>query len=548
MKIYNILFMACLVAGGATSCTDQLDIDQHGALTYDSYYTTDEQIQAGQAECYNQVLSMGLGSYTNKALLDGDFWCGGGSRGDNGSMEQLNEYRFSSDHAYILSWFQGYYTAISRCNLVIDKGSQMNSEAAQKAIADARVLRALMYFELASMWGTVPLVEHEISQTEAKIGNTEMSTLWKFMETDLTEAINSGKLFEKTSVDSNDADKWRVSKQFAQALLGKVYLWSGDKASAAKQFDAVINSGKYALYGGVGRPATERYENVIQNRAKFNCESLFESCQANDPNNVVYTYATHGCMLRWRSSNFTNTYMVINDFSTNATGDAVDKNYFSFFSGQDYGFYNPTSSLVQAFDDNGDTYRKGQTMKSIDWIQQNLAIYLTGNLYGVEDYLMWKWRAGVDTQNWGGYGAMTYTNDYRWMRLAEVYLLAAEAYIGIDQTKADAYLNKVRERAQLGTKTATLEAVQLEKRCELCGEGVRYQDIQRWGIAKDLLAKMGEKIPTRTPSGVTWDTTANNDPNKYGYKDKHRLLPFPYKECQMNNALTQNDGWGDTSN
>lgn len=537
--------MACMVAASvATSCTDLLEIDQHGSQKYDEYYQTDEQIEAAVAECYQQALNMGLGSFTNKALLDGDFWCGGGQRGDNGGFEQMNEYRYSADLGTILSWFQGYYTGINRCNTVLDKCAENTSSVAKRACAEARVIRGLMYFELASMWGTVPLVDHVlIDSSDAAIGNTDMPTLWKFIQDDLTTAINSGVLFEKKDADDSSADKWRVSKQFAQALLGKAYLWAGNKADAAKCFEDVITSNKYALYGGEDRPVTEEYQNVIQNRAKFNCESLFESSQGNDPNNFGFT--TAGCMLRWRSGNFTNTWMVVNSMDMNAVGPAIDTNYWSYFSGQDYGFYNPTGALVAAFDANGDTYRKEQTIKSVDWVCQNLGFILSGNLYGVEDYLMWKWRAGVDTQNWGGYGAMSYTNNYRWMRLAEVYLLAAEAYLEIDPDKAANYLNKVRRRAKLADKgNITLADIQLEKQCELCGEGVRFQDIQRWGLGSQLLSKMGEKIPTRSAAGIAWDTKANNDPSKYGYKTgKHELLPMPFKEIQMNKNLKQNPGW-----
>lgn len=125
------------------------------------------------------------------------------------------------------------------------------------------------------------------------------------------------------------------------------------------------------------------------------------------------------------------------------------------------------------------------------------------------------------------------------------HLLAAEANLESDNAKATEYLNVVRRRAQLADKgSITLADIQLEKQCELCGEGVRFQDIQRWGIAKDLLAKMGEKIPTRSAGGIEWDTKANNDPSKYGYKTgKHELLPMPFKEIQMNSALKQNPGW-----
>ncbi|MBR5717103.1 MAG: RagB/SusD family nutrient uptake outer membrane protein [Bacteroidales bacterium] len=539
MKLnYKSMLLACLVMGGTTACTDNLEIDQHGVQNYETYYDTDEQIEAGVVECYQQALSMGLGSFTNKAVLDGDFWCGGGQRGDNGGLEQLNEYRFSADHSTILSWFSGYYTGINRCNIILDRVPEGKSSVGDRARAEAKVFRGLFYFELASMWGDVPCFDHVLAPSEYAQPNVPRSEIYKFIQKDLSEAISSGKLYEKRSIEG-DADQWRVSKAFAQALLGKAYLWDGDAASAGAQFDQVLSNKNYALYGGPGRPADERYENVIQNRAKNNCESIFESQQCNDPSNWIIAFT--GCMLRWRAQYF--------DFSGFHYGNDVDHTLSSYYSGQDYGFYNPQSTLYEDFVklEGKDGLRLCQTLKTSAQLEEELGLKISGIFYGVEDLFMWKWRSGSDTQNPGGYAPMSYTNNYRWMRLAEVYLLGAEAYVQSNNAKATEYLNCVRRRAgEPDLASCTLADIQIEKRCELCGEGVRYQDIQRWGIAKDILAKQGEKIPSTGPDGIIWDTKANNDPSKYGYKTgKHELLPIPFKEVQMNENIKQNPGWGE---
>ena len=533
------MLLACLVMGGTTACTDNLEIDQHGVLNYETYYDTDEQIEAGIVECYQQALSIGLSSFTLKALLDGDFWCGGGQRGDNGGYEQLNEYRFSADLGAIQTWFSGYYTGINRANTILDLVPEGKSSVGDRARAEAKVFRGLFYFELASMWGDVPCFDHVLAREEYAQPNVSRNEIYKFVQKDLTEAINSGKLYEKKSIEG-DADQWRVSKAFAQALLGKAYLWDGDAAQAGAQFDQVLSNTNYALYGGPGRPDTERYENVIQNRAKNNCESLFESQQGNDASNFIFNLT--GCMLRWRASYFDFSGFIADPFWAD-----VDHIQLSYQSGQDYGFYNPTGTLYADFvkleGENG--LRLTQTMKTSAQIEQELGLKISGIFYGVEDLFMWKWRAGYDTQNWGGYGPMAYTNNYRWMRLAEVYLLAAEAFVTSNNSKATEYLNCVRRRAgEPDLASCTLADIQIEKRCELCGEGVRYQDIQRWGIAKDLLAKQGEKIPSTTKDGVIWDTKSNNDPSKYGYKTgKHEFLPIPFKEIKMNENIKQNPGW-----
>ena len=538
-RYYKTMLLACLVMGGTTACTDNLEIDQHGVLNYETYYDTDEQIEAGIVECYQQALSIGLSSFTLKALLDGDFWCGGGQRGDNGGYEQLNEYRFSADLGAIQTWFSGYYTGINRANTILDLVPEGKSSVGDRARAEAKVFRGLFYFELASMWGDVPCFDHVLAREEYAQPNVSRNEIYKFVQKDLTEAINSGKLYEKKSIEG-DADQWRVSKAFAQALLGKAYLWDGDAAQAGAQFDQVLSNTNYALYGGPGRPDTERYENVIQNRAKNNCESLFESQQGNDASNFIFNLT--GCMLRWRASYFDFSGFIADPFWAD-----VDHIQLSYQSGQDYGFYNPTGTLYADFvkleGENG--LRLTQTMKTSAQIEQELGLKISGIFYGVEDLFMWKWRAGYDTQNWGGYGPMAYTNNYRWMRLAEVYLLAAEAFVQSNNGKATEYLNCVRRRAgEPDLASCTLADIQIEKRCELCGEGVRYQDIQRWGIAKDLLAKQGEKIPSTTKDGVIWDTKSNNDPSKYGYKTgKHEFLPIPFKEVKMNENIKQNPGW-----
>ena len=258
MKLnHKSLLLACLVIGGTTACTDNLEIDQHGVQNYETYYDTDEQIEAGIVECYQQALSIGLGSFTNKALLDGDFWCGGGQRGDNGGFEQMNEYRFSADLGAILSWFQGLYTGINRCNIILDRVPEGKSTVGDRARAEAKVFRGLFYFELASMWGDVPCFDHALTPSEYAQPNVPRSEIYQFIQKDLSEAISSGRLYEKKTIDG-DADQWRVSKAFAQALLGKAYLWNGEASQAAAQFDQVLSNPNYALYGGPGRPADER--------------------------------------------------------------------------------------------------------------------------------------------------------------------------------------------------------------------------------------------------------------------------------------------------
>lgn len=521
MKTRNIsLVLAGVMALGATtSCMDKLDIEQHGVLNYESYYSNDEEIQAGLATIYLQLAGMAHSHLMTKECLSGDFWSAGGARGDNAGYEELNEYRHTSENGSIQGMFTNYYTVINRCNIVIDNAEKVGSNFAKLAIADALVLRALCNFELVTMWGPAPLVLHELSSADCAVPNATVSELWAQIESDLNTAISFNVLEEKKN--ENDV-KWHVTKQFAQALLGKALLWQGKKSEAATMFNLVVDSEKYSLYEG-------DYQDVIQYKNKNNCESVFELQVANDPN-VVNINMT-GAMLRWR-----NEYMTTM-FSPLAA---------EMFTGFDWGFFNPTKSLYDAFvaNEGENGYRQTQTLYNMAQLAQQGVTVLPGKtVYGSEGYFFWKWRPVPSTGNPGAgfIAGMTFCANYVWMRYSEVLLLAAEANLGSNDKKAKECFNKVRRRAKLEEKESiTLEDIKLEKRCELCGEAIRYQDIQRWGDAASLLKDQGKQYPMlQDDNSVKW-----TDNPTYGYKTgRHELLPFPERERKMNGNLEQNPGW-----
>ena len=162
-----------------------------------------------------------------------------------------------------------------------------------------------------------------------------------------------------------------------------------------------------------------------------------------------------------------------------------------------------------------------------------------------EGYFMWKWRILAEQMPAAGYGFVN-GNSTRWMRYAEVILLAAEAYFESgNQSKADECMNMVRTRAKSPTKSGyTRDEIRREKRIELCGEFTRWMDITRWGIAYDLLKNQGEHLPIIGSNGEVTYHVFNTNPNLYGFKqNKHELLPFPGTEVRLNDQIVQNPGW-----
>ncbi len=84
--------------------------------------------------------------------------------------------------------------------------------------------------------------------------------------------------------------------------------------------------------------------------------------------------------------------------------------------------------------------------------------------------------------------APNYRNMSKPFRLSEMYLIAAEAAITTDVTKANQYLNDLRAKRINGHVTenyagqALVQEIRLERLRELLGEGYRMSDLRRWGL------------------------------------------------------------------
>jgi hypothetical protein len=512
---YRILGL--VIAAFLFSCEDTLDISQHGATPIENFYQTDEDASEAIASIYAflAIPDSYYNYYFVKNLLSDDLWCGGGGRGDNNNNEQLNEYTFGPDLGGLTGTFQLYYKIIYLTNAVL--GHVPDESRIQKQVrAEAKVIRAFAYIDLISMWGTPPLVDHELDSSEYRQPNGSREDLWKFVETDLKEAIESGVMHEKANAD--DDSSYRVTKQFAEALLGKAYVFQEKWADATATLDKMIGENKYRLYDGP-------YEDILKWYSDNNCESLFEANRINDPNNA--TTSSFTSMIGWRGNEMT--------FGQNST-----------ISNECWGYCNPQKSLYDAFVEyeGKDGYRLNNTIKTYEQIVESGDVVTPGHeLYGHEGYFMWKHRVVRDEFISGGVRASH--NNFHYMRYAEVLLLAAEAHLkNGNASKATEYVNQIRERVHLPSYTSpvTMEKIMIEKRLELWGESVRYQDMIRWGIADQMLKDQGKKTPWfQSDRTVRW--VVYNSGDVAGFKEKNWLLPFPETEIALNPNIEQNLGW-----
>lgn len=507
-----------------TSCENQLQIVQPGATSVENFYKTDQDAQEAIAAVYNSWRSTLLIDYYVKNLLSDDVFCGGGSRGDNSIFEQINEYNFGPANSYLSTTFSSYYNIIYLANLIINR-IEPDSEIKNRAIAEAKTIRATIYFDLVTLWGSVPLVTTELTPEEFQQPNGSISAIWDLIESDYRDAIQSNSLPAKDS-DQNISEPARLTVEAAKAFLGRAQLFQDKNQEALTTLNSVIDSGSYALL--------DDYENLLRAVNDFSDESIFEFNSINDKDNPDQGNTIWGILGGFRS-------------------DKLDLS--GFFSGAHpiypagWGFGNPTKKLYETFveAEGADGYRLNSTIKTYKQLNDmTIELYPGSSLYGSEGYFNWKHRYDGAEVIDGSFG-LNITANYNIMRYAEVLLLAAEAAIKSgDQSTALLYINQIRKRALLDELTSlTMDDIKLEKRLELCFEGKRFQDLVRWGDTH-FLADQGAKIPVLI--GLNNDNTNHVDypytNQVYGFKTgKHELLPFPEHEMNVNQKIKQNPGW-----
>jgi len=419
----------------------------------------------------------------------------------------------------VQSLYSGLYSIIYKANLITDK-VQGETAVMKRAINEAKVVRALAHFELVTLWGTAPVVDHLLTTDEYRQPNSTPADHWALIEADLTEAINSGTLPSKSSVNDEETGI-RITKETAQAFLGKAYLFQGKNAEAAAMLDNVINSGKYALYTG-------DYDKQFHAAANNNCESIFELQKRNDTEQLWNQMDMTFIMQGWRTDKISYSGQAQNILAQGM-----------------YGFNNPRKSLYDAFVawEGANGYRLNKTLMTYDQANAfGITVQTGAYLYGHEGYFLWKnqaWKEDCVTDM--SYFQVGEYTDLKVMRYAEVLLLAAEAHLQAGNTsKALEYVNQIRTRAKLTPLTSvTLNDIKTEKRLELCNECVRYQDLVRWGDATTAMGSQGKDVPVYGVDGVHWNFHNDN----YGFKDKNNLLPIPLKEIELNPNMTQNPGW-----
>ena len=503
MKNIKIKILGILLVGGMlTSCKKWVDYNPK-----DDFKITDQEYLKTEADYRSMAISVYSPlQWLNQVVPIGDIISdnsvtGGESASDVLSLQQIDDFTYTSVNATLSDLWQASYEGINRANYLQQykaknlAGETINFVGKDALYGEVSFLRAYYYFTLTKMFGGVPLfVDRRLTLAESRtLVRASQADVYKQIEADLTSAI--------AVLPAVQADKGKITKFAAQALLGKVYLYQNKYAAAASILETVITTGPYSLVSD--------FNSIFLPSGENGPESVFEIQYTNSSATYDWGHVTRGqgnfavqqCGVRGLNGSAAMPYNP--GWSTNL----------------------PTQNLAAAYTA-GDK-RKAVTVLDIEaYKTANPALNIT---YQVAPYR----NTGLYNQKYlprkgetSGQVELNYSNNFRTIRLADVMLMAAEAFnkSGND-VKAQTYLNLVRRRA-FGdnahditlTSTALYDAILAERRLELAMEGERFFDLVRTGKAASVLGPLGF---------VT---------------GKHELFPIPQTEISVS-GLTQNPGY-----
>ena len=593
--VYFVLAVAALSMTAACN-QSRLDIPQKGVDAYETFYKTDADAEAALAAAYARFATRltgqdGSSIYTDyKAATNNcadDMYAAGSNFGDNDFMAQLDEFRLDSGNQVVDHLYGNLFQVNYACNLVIDNfkdGLPDGGPTAttRRAVAEARVMRAYVYFLLTALWNTPPFIDHVITDglpyNSDKDSDNPMSheDLFKWVASEC-EAAAADLDERKSTTDKDGAVK--VTKGFAWALQGKVLLFLKDYNGAKAALKKVIDSGKYALVPG------EKYWQNFHIEGDANEEKVFET-------NIEYNTGIGA----WGGMIQRSTWMEANIWSWRVDHFAAAP-HLEYQGGADGwgGLGVPQWFGDEFFANDGHSPRFDATLKHIDdavynmkysdavedngvkvnkmTLEQKKASKAIGisdvkdGLYGQSFWLPFKQL--VRGSDCGDYGNNVRLNNGVIMRYAEVLLLYAEACLQSGDAAQGAWaVNQIRERAGLeALGSVDMNVLKKEKSYELWLEGSRWFDILRWGDT-DRVKNAGQSVPKlfdklyRAPQGsdqnVTWEngTEANSRfytvssheaidrGDKVGFQaGKHEFFPYPTSVMDKNPNIVQNPGW-----
>ncbi|QDH78935.1 RagB/SusD family nutrient uptake outer membrane protein [Echinicola soli] len=460
MKKLNKLYITLigLATGAMVSCESKLDQSPISSIGSNAFYQNESDFLKGLTGAYNGLNSYPINHFELSEVRSDNIY----SPGTAGVRDYnlINNFNTNLATAGIMnSTWNGLYNNIMRANTILDNLSPdvLPDEAVRSRIeAEAKFLRGLYYFDLIRFYGKVPLFDRPVTPLEAlEIPRSPVADVYGLIISDLEFAV--GNLPDEYT---SAGDLGRATSHAARGMLARVYmtrsgtqlhpdgpvLGTNEWSQALTLLNEVINSGQFDL--------VDSYEDIFAYDNENNEEIIFD---------IQFLSGGLGVGGEYVQYHYPEAFARSNGIP---------------FAG---GTFPDAPKTVSA--DLMGSYETNDVRDDFSvWIN-----YTDANGNTVQDRFIKKY---LDLDNLG-VDRFDFELNYPVIRYADILLMKAEALSksGGSQAEIDEIVNDIRERAGVSTTltNVTYEQIMEERRREFVGEGLRWHDLVRSGMAIDVM-------------------------------------------------------------
>lgn len=455
-----------------------------------------------------------------------------------------------------MGWNQ--YTRIRACNMAIEKltdNTEIVPAVRDKLLAEAKMLRGMIYFYMARRFGGVMLVDKVLTpEDEMKLPRCTEEELYEFIYNDIEDAIEGL---------PEEAPRGRFNKVAAKAYLTMIALRAQDYQEVIDAADEVEKY-NYELESDYANMFNDYTTTISSKEIIFLYDSNFEvttyrntrifrntpnmgNGQLKDDMTPAFNDKFSAWPRHWPCQE------LVDDYLFKGNGAAVQKKGVEFID-------QPARLMWQNRDDR---FEVSIVRDSAQFFNSTLTFRRGGNCHWTSFNDTWGTpKTGYIFRKWSYEDEEVFHNHkLNWaeplMRLGTVFLNKAEAYYRLGNLpKALEYMNKTRTTHGGLPALVTSDAdefwkfYKIERRVELLQENDRYWSLLRWGKYGEeeinITLNTNEKLHAMDidSDGTVIDVIEGLWGITLNFEYPRRLyFPIPQGEREINDLLTQNPGW-----
>ncbi len=534
--------VASLILMLLTSCND-LDLAPTNKFTEANYWTSPEKANMVLNMAYSQMYNSGY-FFSTEALSD-NIYEGRGSS----SEKIISSGQADASNNHFANEWRDCYGGIKTCHTFlenVDRVEGMDEDLKARMNAEARFIRAYLYFRLTTWYGDVPLFETDITLDESKeIARTSHEEVLAFVRSELDAVIG----ILPTNDEYSEEDKGRITAGAAVALKARTYLYSNDWQNVVSTCEELINSDQYGSYS-----LFPSYEGIFLPENEYNDEVILDLGYVPSLRTWGEYFDYAPLSVGARVNQMAPTQELVDDYLM-MNGRTIDDANSGYDENDPYVRRDPRLTATVVYHEFPWKLPDGTTQ----------TIYIKPGTAPDESAEVDEYKGqGTNSTSTGYYmrkyydpqslASFTSGLNLILIRYADVLLMYAEAKNELNQMDENVWNSTVkalRERAGFTDASALdfdaslsssdlREIIRRERRVELALEGLRIFDIRRWGTAETVLdgnphgAQYGD--PSIDNGYIRLDVRSFNPARDY-------LWAVPQSQKDLNPNLGQNPGY-----